>query len=556
MGMSIKTMLAVTLAAIGLVLGVVSEAMPLKGAEAGFAGQTGGSDTIIVKFKSNASEQAIAALNASQAVQHVEAIPALGLRVLRVPGGADAAAVAKKYAQNANVAFAEVNALVPPEVIPNDPNYGLAWHLAKIEAPTAWDSAKAPGVLVGVCDTGVEGSHPDLAPILRADLGWNAADGSNNWSPIVNHGTLVSGAVAAATNNATGVAGVGWGANVIPVRISNLTDGSAYVSDAAKCIQYSADSGARVVNLSYRMAGSSALDTAGAYARQRGAVTLVAAGNDGLAQAWTDFPNFLAIAATTSSDVRASYSNTGAFVDIAAPGSSIYTTRTGATYGPASGTSLASPVAAGVVALIFGASPGLSAAQAESILRQSADDLGAAGEDVEFGVGRVNARKAVALATGGAAPTPTPSATATPTNTATPTPTASATVAPPTATPTSTTPSPTPTLAPPTPTSTSTPTATPAPTRRLVTDIFKGKLNVKGSPTKTHTVTVSAEGPLDLTLSWTGKGKVTMAVMSASGTLTSQTVGPASLTVPAGTYTVIVTAASGTASYQVKATHY
>src|SRR5829696_7911639 len=100
MGMSKRTMLAATLGAIGLVLGLVSEVMPLKGADAAPGGPTGGSDTIIVKFQGSASEQAIAALNASLAVQHVEAIPALGLRVLRVPAGADAAAVAKKYAQN------------------------------------------------------------------------------------------------------------------------------------------------------------------------------------------------------------------------------------------------------------------------------------------------------------------------------------------------------------------------------------------------------------------------------------------------------------------------
>ena len=546
MGMSIKSMMAAGLAALGLVLGVVSESMPLKSAEAGFGGPTGGSDTIIVKFESHASEQAIAALNASQAVQQLEAIPALGLRVLRVPAGADVAQVARRYAQNANVAFAEVNALVAPEVVPNDPYFSGQWHLSKIEAPAAWDSARAAGVLVGVCDTGVFGAHPDLAPILRGDLGWNAVSNSSDWSPVAGHGTLVSGAVAAATNNVTGVAGVGWGANVIPVRISNTTDGNAYISDAAKCIQYSADKGARVINLSYRMASFSSIDSAAAYARQRGAVTLVAAGNDGVNPGWPEFANFLAVGATTSMDTKASYSNYGAYVDIAAPGSNIQTTYVSGGYGGASGTSLASPVAAGVVALIFGANPGLSAAQAESVLRDSADDLGAAGEDPEFGSGRVNARKAVALARGSSAPAPT----ATSTNTPTATPTASTTAAP----------SPTPTLAPPTPTTTSTPTptatATPAPTRSLVTDTFKGKLNVKGAPSKSHSVTVRAEGPLDLTLSWTGKGNVTMKVMSASGALTAQTVGPASLTVPAGTYTVVVTVTGGTASYQVKATHY
>ena len=194
--------------------------------------------TILVKFKSNASEQAVAALNASNAVNQVDAIPALGIRVLRVPAGKSAATVVAAYAKHPLVQFAEVNALVKPEAIPNDPSYGSQWHLAKIQAPTAWDSAKATGVLVTVCDTGVEGTHPDLQPVLRADLGWNAVDGSTNWQPIASHGTMVSGSIAAATNNTTGVAGVAWGANIIAVRISNTTDCSAYVSDAVKCIQY------------------------------------------------------------------------------------------------------------------------------------------------------------------------------------------------------------------------------------------------------------------------------------------------------------------------------
>jgi subtilisin family serine protease len=523
--------------------------LPPKSATSAPPLSAGPADSVIVKFKSNASEQAIAALNASQATQQVDAIPALGMHVLRFPAGADAARVAAAYAKNPLVEFAEPNSLVTPDAIPDDPYYGSAWHLPKIEAPAAWDMAKANGVLVAVCDTGVEGTHPDLAPILRADLGWNAVSNNTDWSPIAGHGTLVSGAVAAATNNGTGVAGVAWGANVIPVRISNLTDGSAYTSDAVKCIQYAADKGARVINLSYRMAGYSSIDNAAAYARQRGALTFVAAGNDGIDPGWPDLPNFLAVAATTDLDTRPSWSSFGTYVDIAAPGISIYTTRIGGSYTWASGTSLASPVAAGVAALVLGANPGLSPGEVEQILRQSADDIGANGEDAEFGSGRVNARKAIEQAGGGSSPTPTPQ----PTNTPVPMPTS---------TPVSTTtPMPTNTPAPTsTPAPTFTPTATPT-TSNVVTDTFSGKVGGKNQPaSRSHTVTLRSDGPMTVTLSWGGKAKLQYTVYTAAGQAVQSgtTSGKASTvtTLPAGTYTVTVSALSGQASYTLTSSHY
>lgn len=385
------------------------EQPPAPPAPAAAAPAASGSDRIIVRFHSHASEQAIAALNASQAVEQVEALPALGLRVLRVPQGRAAAQVLAAYANHPLVEFAEPDALIAPEAVPNDTYYGNAWHLPVIQAAQAWDSARATGVLIAVCDTGVEASHPDLSPILRGDLGWNTVSNSSDWSPIASHGTAVAGVAAAVTNNGIGVSGIAWGAQVIPVRISNLTDGSAYISDAAECIQYAADRGARVINLSYRMASYAAIDSAAAYAESRGAVTTVSAGNDAIDPGWPDFPTFLAVSATTSSDTLASFSNYGTYVDVAAPGSSLWTTRVGATYGGFSGTSAAAPAAAGVLALIFGANPSLTAAQAKSILLNSADDLGAVGEDPQYGAGRVNAARAVLAALGGApAPDTTP----------------------------------------------------------------------------------------------------------------------------------------------------
>jgi subtilisin family serine protease len=572
-------------------------------------GAPAGGDTILVQFASNASDQAIAALNGAMATTHVEAIPALGMRVLRVAPGQDAATVAARYARHPLVAAAEVNALVAPGAVPNDPYYGQQWHLARIEASGAWDVARADGVLIGICDTGFDASHPDLAPVLRGDLGWNAVDGSSNWSPIAAHGTYVAGAAAAATNNAAGVAGVAWGANVIPVRISNQTSGSAYVSDAVKCIQYAADRGARAINLSYRMAGYSAIDTAAAYARNRGALTFVAAGNDGVDAGWANFPNFLAVAATTSSDARASYSNYGAYVDIAAPGSSIWTTRTNGAYGTVSGTSMASPVAAGTAALVFGANPALGPAEVEAILRQTAEDLGSAGSDPYFGAGRINAARAVAAAGGSTPPPPPP-----------PDPEPEPEPAPDTTSPTISITAPASgatvsgtvsagvnaadnvgvtrvdlyldgtLLA----TDTSSPysfqwdtlgstdgahtltaraydaagnsggsapvtvTIANAEPDAPVTETFTGNVGGTGKKATTsasHSVQVAESGPLDASLTWGGKAQLTLTVLGPTGAVVAQVSATASLEVPAGSYTFVVTAVSGRGSYTLTVTH-
>jgi len=412
-------------------------------------------DQIIVKFRSNASEVAIDSLNASMAVQQVGAIPALGMRVIRVPYGWTAEQVVERYGRNPLVEFAEIDALVEPEVTADDPNFSNAWHLPKIEVPAAWDETKATGVMIAVCDTGVA-SVPDLTPVLRGDLGWNAADGSSNYADYYGHGTKVAGAAAATANNSIGVTGVAWGAQILPVRISNSSGGSAYVSDAAKCITYAADKGARVINLSYRMASYAAIDTAARYAQDKGAVTVVAAGNDGSDPGWPSYPGFLAVGATDKLDAKTSWSNYGSFVDVTAPGVNIMTTRMDGSFGLSSGTSLSAPVAAGVLGLILGAKPSLSAQQAEVVLMESADDLGAAGWDPYFGAGRINAREAVLAAqagagspapTGSATPSPSPTSTASPSPTATPTvtspgPTTTSTAAAPTPTPTATPPPP------------------------------------------------------------------------------------------------------------------
>lgn len=361
----------------------------------GPTGFTGGQ--LVVKFKPGADDAALSRLAAANGATDVRTV-AGGLHVLRLRNGGDVAAAVAGYRNSDLVAYAERDALVSPVSTPNDPDFAREWHLNAIEAPAAWDLASASGVLIAVCDTGVASTQPDLAPVLRADLGHNSVDGSANWAPVTNHGTLVAGAAAAAGNNGVGVAGVARGASLLPIRITNRSDGSASVSDAAACITYAADHGARVINLSFEMAGSAAIGDAARYAESKGALTFVGAGNNGINPGWTDLPNVIAVGATESGGTHAAYSNFGSFVDISAPGTGIMTTWPDGHYDMASGTSFASPVAAGVAALIFGANPNLTAAQARDILYSTADDLGSAGRDDYFGVGQVNARRAVVAA--------------------------------------------------------------------------------------------------------------------------------------------------------------
>lgn len=366
------------------------------------------SNQLLLKFKKGTTTAKKSALLEKNNLREKREIKNIEVKVVELISGKGAKDLAESLRKNPDVEFAETNDLVSPNFVPDDTYFSISWHLPKISAPEAWDKTKASGVVIGVCDTGIEAGHPDLSSILLTDLGFNTVDDNTNWTPVMYHGTLVAGAAAAVVNNGLGVAGVGWDARIIPVRISNLSSGAAYVSDAVECINYSADKGAKVINLSYLMAGYSAIDATASYAESKGAVTVLAAGNDAIDPGWPDFSSFLAVAATDANDSAAWFSNKGNFIDLAAPGVDIVTTYTGSSYAYASGTSLSAPIVTGALALMFGAKPDLSVAEAKTVLLQNADDLGEAGEDIIFGAGRLNVKKAIDALVGTTVPDTTP----------------------------------------------------------------------------------------------------------------------------------------------------
>jgi thermitase len=194
------------------------------------------------------------------------------------------------------------------------------------------------------------------------------------------------------------VASLAWGCKIMPIRISDTT-GSASYSSMASGLTWAADHGARVANISYIASTSSTVKSAAQYFQSKGGVVVSSAGNYTTFDPSADNPYVLTVSATDPSDVLSYFSNTGNNVDLAAP-EGADTTQMGGGYSYTGGTSISSPIVAGVVALVLSANPGLTGAQAQEILKTNADDLGPTGWDASYGWGRVNAEKAVRAAAG------------------------------------------------------------------------------------------------------------------------------------------------------------
>ena len=373
-------------------------------ASANLLGLDSSRDQLLVGFRAGTPLEEVGRILALVDAAPLEAIDAIDTFLIRVPAW-QLDAVESILRGLSVVEFVELDERVAPLATANDPYFAQQWHLPKIRATEAWEATTgSPDVMIAILDSGVDGSHPDLAPKLVG--GWNFFDGNSNTADVYGHGTKVAGAAAAIANNGVGVASVSWQSYLMPIRVTD-TSGYGYYSTISQGITWAADQGARVINVSFAsIAGSSAITSAARYARTKGAVVVAAAGNCGCDDPTAENPELISVGATISTDALASYSSRGAYVDVAAPGSSIYTTTRGGGYASVAGTSFASPVTAGVVALMFTANPDLSPNQIEAALESTAIDLGPAGHDSSFGFGRVDAAEAVAAVGAVASPPP------------------------------------------------------------------------------------------------------------------------------------------------------
>ncbi|GAB2491591.1 S8 family peptidase [Arenimonas alkanexedens] len=397
-------------------------------------------------------------INKPLVASHVRRM-SLGADVIAVSqklGRQDAETLMREIAANPNVEFVQVDRIMKHTLTPNDTNYSQQWGFssstAGIRANQAWDVATGTGIIVAVLDTG-HVSHSDLnANIVGgydfissssvagdgngrdsdpSDPGDYSGGQSSSW-----HGTHVAGTIAAVTNNGKGVAGTAFNARVMPVRV--LGRGGGSTSDIADAIIWasggtvsgvptlSAANAADVINMSLGGGGSCDTLTQNAInsAVSRGTTVVVAAGNSN-ANAANFTPascnNVINVASITSSGARSSFSNYGASIDVAAPGSGILSTlNSGSTtpgsesYASYNGTSMAAPHVAGAVALVQSRRLALgqalyTPAQVEAQLKATAYPLPGACSG-GCGAGIIDAKALVDAAGGGSPPPPPPPA--------------------------------------------------------------------------------------------------------------------------------------------------
>ena len=341
--------------------------------------------------------------------------------VLELDPRTDLAHALSAYRSNSDVEWAEPVRVMHVQWTPNDPAYPSLWGLAKIQASSAWDMAKGSGVVVAVVDTGSDPAHPDLAANLwtnPAEIPGNGIDDDGNgyvddvrgWNFVSNtnapldghsHGTHVSGTIAAVGNNGVGIIGVSPSSKIMAVK-GLADDGSGYDSDLAQGIIYAADNGADIINMSWGGTGDSpVIEDAIQYAHALGVVLVAAAGNSAIDASQflpAKYASVITVSAFNSADAMAPFSNFGSKIDVAAPGVGIQSTIPGGYYSSYNGTSMAAPHVAGVAALLLSQRPTLTNEQVRQILRQTADDVGAAGFDPQAGYGRINAMKALQAA--------------------------------------------------------------------------------------------------------------------------------------------------------------
>jgi len=375
--------------------------------------------------------------------------------LFHVPIESDILSIVTEYASCPEVVYAEPNGIPIACDIPNDANFSSQWHLhntgqvvltnwyghnysgipdADIDAPEAWDiETGSPDVVIAIIDSGIDYTHPDLAPNIWNNTdeipensidddhngyiddirGWDFYHNNSNVTDGNGHGTMCAGVAGAVGDNAIWGAGVAWNCKIMPVRIANQNWDTTTVY-AANGIRYAADNGANICSMSFGWwSPPSIIMDAVNYAYDKGVFLCAAAGNSNNWQKLYPgaFENVTAVAMTNQNDSRCSPkdwggtwgSQYGNWVDIAAPGNIIYTTMPTyhvifnddgmpQNFAWGCGTSFASPMVAGVAALLLSKDPSLTPDQVKALLCGNVDPY----NSTEYiGTGRLNAQKAL-----------------------------------------------------------------------------------------------------------------------------------------------------------------
>lgn len=427
---------------------------------------------ITVKFNSALNKEKFEESHTLLKISHYNK---LGFGLIQKPANLSIFEFAAQLKKDSNIVNAEINTFgyLEDDYSPNDPDIGSQWYLNAIDVPGAWNYTRGSNctpVIVAILDAGVDWTHPDLSygsdsytniyenpgedswtnpndPSTGNGIdddhdgyvddwkGWNFFSNNNNsLGSIVefcnttypfDHGTVVAGIIGAKLNNSVGVAGIAGGSNKAGVKLmSVVVDGYQYTGTLGVCpdhvptailpdaIIYAVDRGAKIINMSFGVSETSAIDSAISYAIDHGVTLVAGAGNtdpngDSVSYPASN-PLVISVGATNMNGQKANFSNYGTNLFISAPGVSMYSTLPNDSYGyfgNGNGTSFAAPVICGVIALMLSVNPSLTPAQIKNILSSTADETGGYtytnGKSLELGYGQVNAKKAVEAAIGG-----------------------------------------------------------------------------------------------------------------------------------------------------------
>ncbi len=357
---------------------------------------------IVVGLRQEAELNTLSGLNARFGAGKVSRIKALNAVVLRIETD-EIDRVLDDYNKIVEVRYAEPNFIAFAQgVIPDDPYFDQQWYMDRINMPSAWTvSTGSAEIIVGVLDSGIRASHPELAG--RVTEGYNFVHGNRDASDDNGHGTFIAGLIGARTNNGFGIAGINWDVSLMPVKVLDRFGAGAY-SDVAAGMIFASDMGADVINLS--LVGrnpSRLLEDAVNYASRAGSVIVASTGNSNRDSIYfpAAYRHVIAVGAANESDARCdesdwgpgSGSNYGPEIDLIAPGNNIISTSLTGGFAYGSGTSASTALVTGVAALLLSENTALLPGEIRWIINSSAyapeDDW-----NPETGSGRLDAGRA------------------------------------------------------------------------------------------------------------------------------------------------------------------
>jgi thermitase len=401
------------------------------------AAAVAGEGDVIVRYRAAADARERGEARGDAGVRREQVLPVANLELVDPESGVTVSEAVRALERSDDVLYAEPDVPRFASATPNDPLFRFQWGLestgqavngrtgtadADVDAGAAWDTTTgAPGVTIGVIDTGLARGHADIAPNLYVNpretpengadddrngfvddvSGWDFVERDNIPQDADGHGTHVAGTAAARGNDGVGVTGAAWQASIVPLRVLG-DDGSGSVADAIMAYGYAARMGLRIVNLS--LGGPDyARAELDAIAAAPSTLFVAAAGNEGANNDTTpsypcnhDLPNVICVAASDRDDALASFSNRGArTVDLAAPGVDIAGPWPDGDWALLDGTSMATPLVSGAAALLLARQPDAGVSTLRRALLTGVDRRSAL-EGVTVTGGRLNAAGALA----------------------------------------------------------------------------------------------------------------------------------------------------------------